>query len=327
MPQTRAAELLPSIEEIKQAAKLVYKFMAPTPVYRWPLLCQRLGTEVWVKHENHTPTGAFKARTAIVYVEKLLQREPGTRGLITATRGNHGQSVALAAQRNGLPCVILVPRGNSVEKNAAMCAQGGELIEFGEDYQAAREEAARVGAEKGYHFVPPFHRDIALGVATYWLELFTAVPEIDVAYVSIGMGSGVSAGAAVRNGLGLKTKLVGVVSTHAPTYALSFEAKECVEAAAQTKIADGLACRKPDEGALGIMLENVDHVVRVTDEEVSAAMRHFFSDTHNVVEGAGAAALAAALQEAEGLRGKRAAVIATGANVDREVFARILAGG
>jgi len=326
MLQTSAKELLPSIEEIRAAAEHVYRLMKPTPQYRWPLLCERVGTEVWVKHENQTFTGSFKARTAIVYVEELLKREPGTRGLITATRGNHGQSVALAAQRKGLPCLILVPHGNSVEKNAAMRAQGAQLVEFGEDYQAAREEAARLGAENGYHFVPPYHRNIALGVATYWLELFTSLADIDVAYVPIGMGSGASAGAAVRNGLGLKTKLVGVVSALAPCYALSFEQKKCVEAPAQTKVADGMSCRKADEEALRILLENLDHVVRVTDEEVCAAMRYFFSDTHNVVEGAGAAPLAAALQEAEQLRGKRVALIATGSNVDRDLFARILAG-
>jgi threonine dehydratase len=325
MSQEITNGLLPTILEIQAAAEDVYRLMKPTPQYCWPLLSARVGTEVWVKHENHTPTGAFKARTAIVYVEALLKREPGTPGLITATRGNHGQSVALAAQRKGLPCMILVPKGNSLEKNAAMRAQGAQLIEFGEDYQAAREEAARLAAKNGYHFVPPFHRDILLGVATFWLELFTAVNNIDVAYVPIGMGSGASSAAAVRNGLGLKTKLVGVVSEQAPAYALSFEQKKSVEAPALTKIADGLACRKPDETALQIIVDNVDHIVRVTDDQISAAMRHFFSDTHNVVEGAGAAPLAAALKEADDLRGKRVALIATGANVDREIYAKILA--
>ncbi len=326
MPQTSANQLLPTIAEIQAASAHVYRLMNPTPHYNWPLLSARLGTETWVKHENHTPTGAFKARTAIVYVEELLKREPRTIGLITATRGNHGQSVALAAQRKGLPCTILVPNGNSVEKNAAMRAQGAQLLEFGDDFQAAREEAARISAQNGYHFVPAYHRDIALGVATYWLELFTSLKNIDVTYVPIGMGSGASAGAAVRNGLGLSTKLVGVVSEHAPSYALSFQQKKCVEAPVHTKIADGMACRKPDEVPLQIMIENLDHIARVTDDEVSAAMRHYFSDTHNIVEGAGAAALAAALQEREDLRGKRVALIATGGNVDRELYARILAG-
>src|SRR6202035_5552753 len=212
---------LPMIDEIKDAQQLVYAIMPPTPQYRWPLLCERLGTEVWVKHENHTPIGAFKARTAIVYAEELLKREPGIRGLIAATRGNHGQSVALAAQRKKLECVIVVPHGNSVAKNAAMRAQGAKLVEHGEDYQSALEHAKKLAAELAFHLVPPYHRDILLGVATYWLELFTAVPEIDVAYVPIGMGSGICSAAAVRNALGLKTKLVGVVSEQAPTYALS----------------------------------------------------------------------------------------------------------
>ena len=316
---------LPGLDEVRAVADTVYRHMQPTPQYRWPLLEARVGTEVWVKHENQTPTGSFKARTAIVYTEKLLAREPGTRGLIAATRGNHGQSVALAAQRKKLECVIVVPRGNSLEKNAAMRAQGAKLIEHGEDFQAARERASELSSELGYHFVPPYHRDIVLGVATYWLELFTAVPELDVVYVPIGMGSGICSGSAVRNGLRLNTKMVGVVSEHAPTYALSFEQEKCVEAAAETKLADGLACRRPDANALTVMLQTVDHIVRVTDEEVARAMRAMFTDTHNVVEGAGAAGLAAIVKEADDLKGKRVAFVATGANVDHDVFARVLA--
>src|SRR3974390_1571891 len=289
----QTAASLPTIAEVRAAAESVYRLMQPTPQYRWPLLCERWGTDVWVKHENQTPIGAFKARTAIVYAEELLKREPGTRGLIAATRGNHGQSVALAAQRKRLECVIIVPRGNSVEKNAAMRAQGARLIEHGEDFQSALEHAKELAAELGYHLVPPYHRDIVLGVATYWLELFTAVPEIDVAYVPVGMGSGICSGAVVRNGLGLKTKLVGVVSEHAPTYALSFEQKRIVESPAKAVLADGLSCRRGDEEALRVMLENVNHLVRVSDVEVAEAMRVMFKDTHNVVEGAGASGLAA----------------------------------
>ena len=320
------AHLLSTIEEVKRAADSVYRVMQPTPQYCWPLLCERLGAEVWVKHENQTPTGSFKARTAVVYVEEQMKREPGTRGLVAATRGNHGQSVALAAKRFGLPAVIVVPYGNSLEKNAAMRAQGARLIEHGHDYQSSREHAALLEAELGYHFVPPYHRDIVAGVATYWLELFTALADIDVAYVPIGMGSGICSGAAVRNGLGLKTKIVGVVSELAPTYALSFEQRKCVEAPALTKLADGLACRKPEEGPLELMLANVERVVRVSEAEVAEAMRNMYTATHNVVEGAGAAALAAASKEAEKLRGKRVALIATGANVDHDVFARVLNG-
>jgi threonine dehydratase len=317
---------LPTIDEVLAASELIYRFMRPTPQYCWPLLCERLGTEVWVKHENQTLTGSFKARTAVVYVDELMKREPGTRGLIAATRGNHGQSVALAAKRFGLPATILVPLGNSREKNAAMRAQGATLVEFGNDYQASREKAGAMAAEQGLHMVPPYHYDVVRGVATYWLELFSAVKDIDVAYVPIGMGSGICSAIAVRNGLKLKTKLIGVVSAHAPSYAESFEQGKVIELPATTKVADGMACRKPDEAALANLLKNVDHMVRVTDEEVEDSMRHMFSDTHNVVEGAGAAPLAAALKEKEHLRGQRVALVASGANADREVFARILQG-
>jgi threonine dehydratase len=320
----QATATLPTLDEVRAAAKLVYELMQPTPQYRWPLLCERLGTEVWVKHENHTPIGAFKARTAIVYAEELLRREPATRGLIAATRGNHGQSVALAAQRKKLECIIVVPHGNSVAKNAAMRAQGAKLIEHGNDFQSSLEHAHKLAADLGYHLVPPYHRNIVLGIATYWLELFTSVPGIDVAYVPIGMGSGICSAAAMRNALGLKTKLVGVVSDQAPTYALSLQHRKIVEAPATTKLADGLACRLGNAEALEVMLENVDHIVRVTDAEVAAAMRAMFTDTHNVVEGAGAAALAAATMEAPELKGKRVALIATGGNVDQSVFAQVL---
>jgi threonine dehydratase len=324
MSTVEASSRLPSIDEVRAVAQSVYQLMPPTPQYRWPLLCQRLGTDVWVKHENHTPIGAFKARTAIVYTEQLLKHEPGTRGLIAATRGNHGQSVALAAQRKKLDCVIVVPRGNSTSKNSAMRAQGAKLIEYGEDFQSSLDHAQKLAEEMGYHLVPPYHRDIVLGVATYWLELLTALPKLDVAYVPIGMGSGVCSAASVRNGLGLKTKLVGVVSEHAPTYALSIAAKHIIESPAQTVLADGLACRRGNESALQVMLENVDHIVRVSDAEVANAMRIFFTDTHNVVEGAGAAGLAAALKESTAIQGRQVAVIATGGNVDPDVFARVL---
>ena len=315
---------VPTLDEVRAAGDLIYRSVRPTPQYCWPLLCERLGTEVWVKHENQTPTGSFKARTAIVYVDELMKREPSTEGLIAATRGNHGQAVALAAKQFGLPVTILVPQGNSREKNAAMRAQGATLVEFGDDYQAARERAEALAAEQGLHMVPPYHYNIVRGVATYWLELFSAVNEIDVAYVPIGMGSGINAAVAVRNGLNLKTKIVGGVSSEAPAYAESFEQRHPVEAPAKTRIADGLACRKPDETALAVVLENVEHIVRVTDDQVEDAMRHMFTDTHNVVEGAGAAALAAALKEKDHLRCKRVALIATGSNVDRDVFARVL---
>jgi threonine dehydratase len=315
---------LPTIEEIAEAQKLVYGLMQPTPQISWPLLNEKLGTTVWVKHENHTPIGAFKARTAIVYTAELFQDGKRVKGLITATRGNHGQSVALAGQRYKVPVTIVVPYGNSVEKNAAMRAQGANLIEFGEDFQAAREHAGKLAEEQGLHFVPSYDRNIVKGIATYWMEFFTEIPELDVAYVPVGMGSGICAGCAVRNGMKLKTKIVGVVSEGAPAYALSFEAGRKIEAPVTTTIADGVACRVPDDEALEIIRENVDHVVRVSDNEVRAAMRTYFSSTHNVVEGAGAASLAAAMREKSSLRGKRVGLVLTGGNVDREVFAQVL---
>ncbi len=321
--------LLPSLEEITEARKLVYSLMLPTPQIQWGLLCQRLEGEVWVKHENHTPIGAFKARTAIVYAEELFRKEllrntSGIKGLITATRGNHGQSVALAGQRFQVPVRVVVPHGNSKEKNAAMRGQGAELIEFGGDFQEAREHAKKLADEQDWHFVPPYHRDIVKGVATYWMELFEAAPNLEVVYVPVGMGSGICAACAVRNGMGLKTAIVGVVAEGAPAYALSFEAGRTIEAPVTTVIADGMACRVPDDEALEILGANVDHMVRVSDAEICRAMKIYFTDTHNVVEGAGAASLAAALKEKGSLKGRRVGLIVSGGNVDHEMFARVL---
>jgi len=319
--------ILPGLDEIREAQKLIYSIMPPTPQLSWPLLNQRLGATLWVKHENHTPIGAFKARTAVVYAAELFRKSSGIKGLITATRGNHGQSVALAGQRFKVPVTIVVPLGNSVEKNAAMTAQGAHVVEFGEDFQDAREHAEKLAKEQGLHEVPVYHRDMVKGVASYWVELFSAVSDLDIVYVPIGMGSGICAGSAVRNGMGLKTKLVGVVSEGAPAYAMSFEAGRKIEASVTTTIADGIACRMPDDGALEIMSQNVERIMVVSDDEIRAAMKIYFTDTHNVVEGAGAAPLAAALKEKEALRGKRVGVIVTGGNVDHDIFAKVLLNG
>ena len=321
----KTAAYLPSLDEITEAGKLVYELVQPTPEISWPLVNQRLGARVWVKHENHTPIGAFKARTAIVYAAELVRSHSLIKGLITATRGNHGQAVALAGQRFDVPVTIVVPHRNSREKNAAMRAQGARLIEFGRDFQEAREHAQKLSKEQGLDFVPPYHRDIVKAVATYWMELFTRLPDLDVVFVPIGMGSGICAGCAVRNGMQLKTKIVGVVSAQAPAYALSFEAGRRIEAPATTAIADGVACRAPDDEALEIIRENVDRIVRASDDEVREAMRMYFASTHNVAEGAGALSLAAALKSADSVSGKRVGLILTGGNVDREVFAQVLA--
>ena len=321
---TLTATLLPTLDEIREGQKLIYSVMQPTPQVSWPLLNQRLEAETWVKHENHTPIGAFKARTAIVYAAELFRQPRGIKGLITATRGNHGQSVALAGRRFNIPVTIVVPFGNSTEKNAAMRAQGASLVEFGKDYQAAREHAEELAEQQDLHMVPPYHRDIVKGVASYWMELFSAQPQLDVVYVPIGMGSGICAGCAVRNGMGLKTRIVGVVSEGAPCYALSFEAGRRIEAQVTTRVADGMACRVPDDEALEIIRENVERIVRVSDDEVRRAMKMYFTDTHNTVEGAGAASLAAALKEKSVLRDRRVGLIVSGGNVDHEMFARVL---
>jgi threonine dehydratase len=324
MPAQTLTTALPTIEEIRAAQQQVYAVMPPTPQFTWPLLSDRLGTEVWVKHENHTPIGAFKARTAVVYVAEVFRQTGGVAGLVTATRGNHGQSVALAARRFGVTAHVVVPLGNSAEKNAAMRAQGADLIEYGGDYQESKEHAQKLAAEQGWHFVPPNHRNIVTGVATFWLEFFSAVPDVDVVYVPIGQGSGISSCAAVRNGLNLKTRIVGVVAEGAPAYALSFEARRKVAAPVTTLLGDGMACRVPDDASLEVVLENVDRVLRVSEEEIRQAMKIYFTDTHNVVEGAGAAGLAAALNEKDKLKGKRVGLVITGGNVDHDVFARVL---
>lgn len=317
-------ELLPSLDEIREAQKLIYSIMRPTPQISWPLLNQRLGTEVWVKHENHTPIGAFKARTALVYVAEARKQNPNIRGLITATRGNHGQSVALAGMSFGIPTTIVVPRGNSRSKNAAMRAQGAKLIEFGDDFQESREYAGRLAEEQGLHMVQPYHRDIVKGVATYWVEFFEAISDLDVVYVPIGMGSGISAACAVRNGMGLKTEIVAAIAEGAPCYARSLEQGKTLAAPVTTTIADGLACRLPDDDALENIRANVKRHVMVTDAEIRRAMKIYFTDTHNLVEGAGAAALAAALKDKDSLAGRRVGVVATGGNVDPEVYAQVL---
>ena len=282
--------------ELERALEVVHAAMPPTPAYAWPLLAERLGTPVVVKHENHTPIGAFKVRGGLVYLERLKRERPNTPGIISATRGNHGQSLAFAASRHGVPAVIYVPRGNSVEKNRAMKAFGAELVEHGEDFQAAREEAERRAQFAGLHMVPSFHPDLVLGVATYAFELLRRDGDIDVLYVPIGQGSGICGCILVRDLLGLRTEIVGVQSTLAPSYALSFAAGTVVTTETSNTLADGMATRIPDQDALSIICKGASRIVQVTDDEVASAMRAYWTDTHNLAEGAGAAALAGAEQ-------------------------------
>jgi threonine dehydratase len=308
------------LAELERAHELVGQAVPPTPAFAWPLLGERLGTSVVVKHENHTPTGAFKVRGGLVYVDRLRREQPDARGLISATRGNHGQSLAFAGRRHGLPVTIYVPHGNSVEKNRAMQAFGAMLVEHGEDFQAAREEAGRMAERDGLHMVPSFHAHIVLGVATYALELLRAASDLDVLYVPIGQGSGICGCIRVRDLLGLKTEIVGVQSTLAPSYALSYAAGMVVPTETSNTLADGMATRIPDEEALVIIRKGASRIVQVTDDEIAAAIRAYWTDTHNVAEGAGAAALAAALQEQRKLAGKRVGLILSGGNIDFDLF-------
>ncbi len=313
-----------TLDQLDDAAKLVHEFVPPTPQHRWPLIEEALGTETWLKHENHTSLGAFKIRGGIVYLHRLMEREKPT-ALVTATRGNHGQAIGAAARRYGVPLTIVVPHGNSREKNEAMRAQGATLLEVGDDFQESFEHAAALAEEHGWHQVANFHQDLLEGVASYPLELFRAVPDLDVVYVPIGLGSGICATIAARDALGLTTRVVGVVSAGAPAYARSWEAGEPVSVPVTTKLADGMACRTPVPEALAIIRANVDHLVEVDDEQVAAAMSLLFTGTHNVAEGAGAAAMAAAMHERDMLAGQRVGIIVTGGNVDRDVFASTLA--
>ena len=314
-------------EEVEAARQTVHAVMPPTPQYAWPLLRERLGMTVWVKHENHTPVGAFKVRGGLTYFATLAREQPALRGVITATRGNHGQSVALAARRHGLAATIVVPHGNSLEKNAAMRALGATLIEHGDDFQAAREHAMTLAVSEKLHMVPSIHRDLVVGVMSYWVEFFESFPrgeEPEVVFVPIGLGSGFCAAAAARTHTGARSTLVGVVSAHATSYLDSFRAGRVLPAPVTTVLADGMACRIADDEALQVVLRHAEDIVAVTDNEVAQAMRVLFADTHNVAEGAGAAALAAAMQQRDRWRARSVGIALTGGNVDSEVFARVL---
>ncbi|OLU25094.1 threonine dehydratase [Pseudomonas sp. PA27(2017)] len=310
---------------LRQAVNLIRPSIPATPQFAWPLLAERLGCEVWVKHENHTPTGAFKVRGGLVYVDELLRCDPAISGLISATRGNHGQSMALAARKAGLPIIIVVPKGNAREKNAAMAALGAEVVEHGCDFDAARAHAAELAVQHGLHFVPSLHPDLIRGVATYALELFEAAPPLKRIYVPIGLGSGICGVIRTRDLLGLDTEVIGVVSAAADGYAQSFAAGRIICTDSADTIADGMACRMPQPEALEIIRAGAARIVRVDDDEIRQAMRIYHEDTHNLAEGAGAAALAALIQEREINRGERTAVVLSGANVDRAALAAILA--
>jgi len=315
-----------TLAELEAVIPTVRTGVPATPQYAWPLLAARTGVEVVIKHENHTPTGAFKVRGGLVYVERLKRAKPGLKGIVTATRGNHGQSFAFACARLGVPCTVVVPFGNSTEKNAAMQGFGAELIEHGRDFDEARERAEEIAAERGYEYGASFHKDLVLGVATYAYELFTAFPALDTVYVPIGLGSGICGMIGARDAMGLSTRVVGVISENSNMYRLSLEAGHPVSVNSAITFADGIAVRIPNAEVLGILQRGADHLVEVSDPEIAEAIRVLYSDTHTLAEGAGAAALAGLIKEREGLRGKQVAAIVSGQNIDRPWMSTVLAG-
>ena len=314
------------LSELEQAAALVGKVVPPTPQYAWPKLKLRAGCTVWVKHENHTPTGAFKVRGGLVYLDRLRRTQPGIRGVISATRGNHGQSIAFAAARTGIAATIYVPHNNSLDQNSAIAAFGARVVEFGRDFDEAKHEAFRVAASEGLHFIPSFHRDLVAGVATYALELFRSLGDLDAVYVGVGMGSGISGLIAVRDLLGRRTEIIGVGAAKAPATAQSFAAGRPVNAAAAQTFADGLATREPHAQAIETICRGASRIVEVGENEIAEAMRIYYDDTHQIAEGAGAAPLAALLQERHRMASKQVAVVLSGGNIERARFLQVLGG-
>jgi threonine dehydratase len=313
--------------DLDHALGVVHAVFPGTPQYRWPLLAAETGLDIVVKHENHTPAGAFKVRGGLVFAERLARERPTVKGIVSATRGNHGQSLAFAGARAGLDVRIFVPEGNSAEKNAAMRAFGATLVEGGRDFDDARDRAKQAAAELGYEFVPSYQKDLCVGVATYAFELLTAFPDLDVVYVPIGLGSGITGLIRTRDLLGHKADIVGVVNAAAPAYALSVAAGRVVSTESADTFADGMAVRIPDATAVEVIAAGAARIVEVTDDEIAEAMRLYYRATHNLAEGAGASPLAAAVQETARLKGKSVGVILCGGNIDAPAFAKVLAGG
>ncbi|HXC22892.1 MAG TPA: threonine dehydratase [Steroidobacteraceae bacterium] len=326
LKESMVAPIAFEMSELQSAAQLVYRVMPPTPLYAWPKLKRRLGCSVHVKHENHTPTGAFKVRGGIVYLDRLCRAQPYIRGVISATRGNHGQSIAFAAGRAGVPATIYVPTGNSPDQNSAISGFGARLVEFGRDFDEAKHEAFKAAAAESLHFIPSFHRDLIAGVASYALELFSAARDLDAVYVGMGMGSGLCAVIAVRDLLGLKTEIVGVSAAKAPANALSFAAGSAIPSPTANTFADGLATREPNTQAIAAICHGASRWVEVSEDEIAEAMRIYFDDTHQVAEGAGAAPLAALLKDRQRMTGKNVAVVLSGGNIERARYLRVLSG-
>ncbi len=327
LPQPEPGDFAPvTLSELEAAARLVHSVMPPTPLLAWPKLARRSGCQVFVKHENHTPAGAFKVRGGLVYMDRLKREQPKVPGVISATRGNHGQSIAFAASRNGIPATIYVPRGNSPDQNSAIAAFGATVVEFGKDFDEAKHEALRVAAHKGLHLIPSFHRDLVLGVGTYALEMFRAVDDLDAVYVGVGMGSGICGLISARDALGLETEIIGCGPFNAPATALSFAAGKVTHSDSANTFADGLATREPNSQAIDIICRGASRFVQVTEDEIAAAIRIYFDDTHHVAEGAGATPLAALIKDAPRMQGKRIGLVLSGGNIERARYLKVLMG-
>lgn len=326
LPSSSAEFARIQLHELEAAAELVHAVMPATPLYAWPKLAQRTATQVFVKHENHTPTGAFKVRGGIVYLNRLSEADPPVPGVISATRGNHGQSIAFAAARAGIAATIYVPKGNSPDQNSAIAAFGATVVEFGDHFDAARHEAMRVATAQGLHMIPSFHRDLVIGVGTYALEMFREAANLHAVYVGVGMGSGICGLIAVRDALGLTTDIIGVGPYNAPATAQSFAAGRVTPAMSSNTFADGLATREPNADAMAMICRGVTRFVQVTEDEIAAAIRMYFDDTHQVVEGAGAAPLAALIKERDRMLDKRVGLIMSGGNIEAARFLKVLRG-
>jgi threonine dehydratase len=316
----------PDLEQLEQATEEIYPYMSPSSQLQWPLLSERCGCRVWVKHENHNPTGAFKVRGGLLYIGRLVRREPNVKGVVTATRGNHGLSIAFAAARHNLPCVVVVPEGNNPEKNLAIKALGAELVIHGRDFDEAIPHSHALADRHGFHRLPSFHEDLVCGVASYSMEFLKARPELERVYVSIGLGSGVCGMICARNALGMNTEIIGVSADGADCYARSFAAGRCVSTPSADTLADGMAVREPNPEALALMLDNLARVVTVTESEIMQAMAHYFTDTHNVAEGAGAAPLAALLHEGAPSPEAAIGLVLSGGNAERTLYGQVLGG-
>jgi len=314
-----------NLDELHQAKELIHTVMPATPAYNWPQINSNTGCNVWVKHENHTPTTAFKVRGGIYLLDKLSRSKNKPPGIISATRGNHGQSLSFSGASKGIPVVIVAPECNSADQNRAIKSFGAKLILHGVDFEASRQYSHKLQEENGYFHVPPFCRDLVIGVATYALEFMSAVKDLDTIYVPVGMGSGICGLIKTRDLLGLKTKIVGVVAEGAPTFYQSFQAGHIIPTSEANTIADGVATSSPMEEGFEIIKHGAERIVKVSDQQIAEAMYQYYKFTHNLAEGAGATALAALNKEKQLMAGKKVGVILTGGNIDFKRFCEYVA--